>query len=266
VYLSRLWLDPRHRDTRAWLADCHKLHRTIMSAFGQAGSTAAREEFGVLYRVEADGAGPAVHVIVQSAAAPLWALESRAVLRQEGPRPLDQLEAAIVPGARFRFRLRANPTRRVHQRATQGPDLRELGYDGEWHEPGQLAHGQSTGVVRRREAEQPQWKGKRVELHREEDRLAWLARRGREQAGFSLEQVRLEPAGRDVPGTRGDPAGRIIGNSLRLDRRMTFGTCLFEGTLRVTDRDPFIEALARGIGPGKAFGCGLLSIAPAGGR
>jgi hypothetical protein len=36
---------------------------------------------------------------------------------------------------------------------------------------------------------------------------------------------------------------------------------LFEGLLRVTDKDAFLETLTHGIGPAKAFGFGLLSVA-----
>jgi CRISPR system Cascade subunit CasE len=43
---------------------------------------------------------------------------------------------------------------------------------------------------------------------------------------------------------------------------MTFGSVLFEGVLQVTDPDGFRETLATGIGSGKAYGFGLLSIAP----
>jgi CRISPR system Cascade subunit CasE len=38
---------------------------------------------------------------------------------------------------------------------------------------------------------------------------------------------------------------------------------VFEGRLRVTDAEAFRRALAAGIGSGKAFGFGLLSVAPA---
>lgn len=34
----------------------------------------------------------------------------------------------------------------------------------------------------------------------------------------------------------------------------------FEGTLKVTDRDKFRDMLEKGIGHGKAYGCGLLSV------
>jgi CRISPR system Cascade subunit CasE len=38
---------------------------------------------------------------------------------------------------------------------------------------------------------------------------------------------------------------------------------VFDGLLRVTDTDALLQTLVQGIGPGKAFGFGLLSVAPA---
>ena len=47
------------------------------------------------------------------------------------------------------------------------------------------------------------------------------------------------------------------------DQRMQFWSVLFEGTFRVGDTTELRELLLRGIGPAKAFGFGLLSLAPA---
>jgi CRISPR system Cascade subunit CasE len=43
---------------------------------------------------------------------------------------------------------------------------------------------------------------------------------------------------------------------------MTFGSVLFEGRLAITDTEQFRATLAAGIGSGKAYGFGLLSVAP----
>lgn len=267
MYLSRLTLDLRYRDARAWLGDCHKLHRAIMSGFAQAESEAARGELGVLFRVETPVAG-AARVLVQSRSAPRWALETRAVPAVDPARNLEPLTAGFVSGATYRFRLRANPTRRVHPRATQGADLRELDTSGRWRAPGEVADGERTGIVRRPEAEHDiAAVGKRVELRREEDRVAWLARRGREQDGFELLTVHIPGdadaddaagGGRDIVAARADPADHLTS----MDRKLTFATALFEGNLRITDTAAFRHAFESGIGPGKAFGCGLLSLAP----
>jgi CRISPR-associated protein Cas6/Cse3/CasE subtype I-E len=44
--------------------------------------------------------------------------------------------------------------------------------------------------------------------------------------------------------------------------QMKFRSALLEGTLAVTDAPVFAQAVASGIGSAKAFGFGLLSIAP----
>lgn len=288
MYLSRLLLRPDTPDTWRWLGDCHLLHRLVMSGFREVGDEQARKALGVLFRVEPFERGPYIRVLVQSNEVPDWSgVESPSIVRPIEPSlDLTPIEQRIQPGARFRFRLRANPSRRVHQRATMGPDDRELTVDGRWLPPDEIPPGQRTGIRRRGWAEDPRWVtvrpdgrriGKRVELRREEDRLAWLARRGREHDGFELVRVRLAP-GTDTRfgpraepfATRADPGGTITGRKPRehggsigeVDHRLTIGTALFEGELQVTDVERFRSAFRNGIGPGKAFGCGLLSLVP----
>ena len=85
---------------------------------------------------------------------------------------------------------------------------------------------------------------------------SWLSRQG-ERGGFSL----ADEACTYLPGyvfwrkpTR-DEEKEVKGARLFSVR--------FDGPLRVTDADTFRETLVRGIGPAKAFGFGLLSVAPA---
>ena len=49
----------------------------------------------------------------------------------------------------------------------------------------------------------------------------------------------------------------------RADRTvdLTFASVLFEGRIKVTDPSAFVNSLQAGIGPAKAFGFGLLSVA-----
>ena len=257
MYLSRLILDPRERDTWRWLGDCRTLHQAVMTGFGQAQSDKARAEFGVLFRLETPRHGPP-YVLVQSNVAPSWAFETRAVTA-EPPKSIDALLERVTEGVRYRFRLRANPTRRVHRRALAGADLRELTTNGAWMDPAEIPESQRTGIVRRPEPEGAKWQGKRVAIRREEERIAWLKRQG-ERCGFVLLDARLEPAGRSYTDARADIGG-VLHDRGPLDRRLTFDTCVFEGALEVTNREQLVDAVANGIGPGKAFGCGLFSIA-----
>ena len=52
--------------------------------------------------------------------------------------------------------------------------------------------------------------------------------------------------------------------TLRFDRRgrmVTLSTAVFEGSLQVDDPELLRKALVAGIGPGKGYGCGLLTLA-----
>ena len=75
----------------------------------------------------------------------------------------------------------------------------------------------------------------------------WLQRRS-ECHGFEIEPGLLR-----VEGYRQH-------HSRRGGRNIRFSTLDFTGLLRVTEPDTFMDALTQGIGPAKAFGCGLMLI------
>jgi len=83
---------------------------------------------------------------------------------------------------------------------------------------------------------------RRVEAAREQ----WLRRKG-EEGGFAVEQVDIQSEPVQV--------------CHRLDDRAVFNAVRFDGILRVTDAQAFAQTLEAGIGSGKAFGFGLLSVA-----
>lgn len=89
--------------------------------------------------------------------------------------------------------------------------------------------------------------GKRVPVAN--DQLEkWLERRA-EPAGFRVEQLTSVQAGYVYVSRNGDS-----GQNLRSVR--------YDGILKITDLACFEKTLASGIGPGKAFGFGLLSVTP----
>src|SRR5690606_15360812 len=92
-----------------------------------------------------------------------WDLDADVVTTIDPPKSLDGLLDGIKTGKLYRFRLRANPTRRVHARAAT----------------------EAGGESPRTHAEAPTAVGKRVELAREEDQVAWLRRKA-EASGFKL--------------------------------------------------------------------------------
>jgi len=99
-------------------------------------------------------------------------------------------------------------------------------------------------------------KGKRVGIYKEEDQAAWLQRKG-SQHGFRLLQIQVS---RNELVKQGEaiPAAQGRAHDLKLF------SVQFDGILQVVDAERFVQAIGAGIGSGKAFGCGLLSVARAG--
>jgi CRISPR system Cascade subunit CasE len=228
--LSRLVLNPRSRLVARDLADCQQLHRTVLSAFPDAAGGSARQRFGVLFRIEyCRGAAPVL--LIQSGENPDFSPLPSGYLAQ--PPITKDIAAAwrrIARDSVFRFRLRANPTRKIETKS--GP-----------------------GGARRN--------GRRVELKTEEEQLKWLARKSRE-SGFEILSVR---AAAEYPDVWVSAEGKVSGSRCLPDGagsrpRLTFASVLFNGKLRVTDMERFRAALERGIGSAKGYGFGLLSVAP----
>lgn len=91
--------------------------------------------------------------------------------------------------------------------------------------------------------------GKRVPVPT--DKLnEWLARHA-ETAGFEIDEKSITVR-----------QGYIYMNKSRDDKGQRLRSARYEGILEVTDPAMFKMGLIRGIGPGKAFGFGLLSVAP----
>jgi len=93
------------------------------------------------------------------------------------------------------------------------------------------------------------WIGKRVPVP-VDDLENWLIRHS-ENGGFKIRQASVLTAGYAYVNRSGE---KRQGQQLRSVR--------FEGILEVTDPEKFRQSLNSGIGPAKAFGFGLLSIAP----
>ncbi len=231
MYLSRLVLDPRSRQAGRDLGDVYQMHRTIMSAFPQVKERGgARADLAVLHRLDIDQRGANVALLVQSRAEPDWSCLPEGYLfdlDSEGQNPatksISDAMVALRKGQVLRFRLRANPTKKIDTK--------------------------SSPNGRRRN-------GRRVDLRTEPQQMDWLSRRA-DDSGF-----RLVPVGpnSDAPAVRVGASEKLRGRTS--SRLVTLAGVLFEGLLEVTDPDNLRLAIREGIGPGKAFGCGLLSVAP----
>jgi CRISPR system Cascade subunit CasE len=91
-------------------------------------------------------------------------------------------------------------------------------------------------------------RGQRHSIYDEEGQRAWLSRQG-QRGGFEVLALEITESGKQR--FRKPQGGPTI----------TIHPCLFEGRLRVTDVEAFQRTLREGLGSGKAFGLGMLSIA-----
>ncbi len=88
--------------------------------------------------------------------------------------------------------------------------------------------------------------GKTVGFFKQQDQLDWLKRQG-DRCGFKPHGVTVIPS----PNVFGKKTGA---------KPIQIKTVLYQGILQVTDSTAFLSALQQGIGRGKSYGCGLLSI------
>ncbi len=91
--------------------------------------------------------------------------------------------------------------------------------------------------------------GQRIPIVSREDLISWIQRKG-EQHGFTIDLASLKtiPRPRQAFTKKGTPG--------------THAATEFTGALTVSNRELFLEAVTQGIGSAKAFGFGLLCLAP----
>lgn len=225
VYLSELKVDARRQNWRRLFANSYDVHRWLYRAFPH------RAEGGpgrVLYRIEP--CGYHLSVLVQSELKPDWSTFIAEGIVIRGPKEFPLMTEGMPlfrQGQILRFRLLANPT-----------------------------------VCRA---------GKRYGLFKESDQVAWLERKGRDN-GFALVELPngpdwINPFGDDSPlrwEVRVVKRGYISGQKSAATKSETVKhlAVQYDGMLRVVHPEVFSEAVRKGLGAGKGFGFGLLSLAP----
>jgi CRISPR system Cascade subunit CasE len=192
-------------------------------------------EHNFLFRIDPQFGGRAV-ILVQSAIRPDWdyAFHNASHLLACRPevRPFDP---RFQPDQRLRFCLVANPVRKVSRKSL---DFAGNLFEERWH-------GKDVPVPT---ADLPRWLERRAEP-------SWSAPKNSEH-----KQPR--------PGFRLSRINEILGGYVYVNKSLDHASgrrvrsARYEGVLEVTDAESFRNTVIRGIGPGKAFGFGLLSIAP----
>ncbi len=236
MHLSQILLNPRRREAGALLSSPHRLHAAVLAAFPDP---SPRTTGRVLWRLDTDvhrtilrivsPSAPDLTHIAEQAGWPTLA-DSWAV------RPYGGVLDRIENGHGYGFKLAANP---VH--STRLPT-------GE--------RGKVYGHVTT--AQQEKW---------------LLARQ--EQLGFRIAPMdartdQIEIGDDDAAATESADGASLAlritdRRTLQFSRRetsVTLRVATYEGILEVTDRDAFVHALSFGIGRGKGYGCGLMTIAP----
>lgn len=229
LFISAIAVPPDHDFALAASGDHYEVHRALWGAGAFADPRAAR----ILFRIEHEPGQ--ITVYVQTHGAPDWArLRDRLRLDVAGPVPLRW--PPMEPGARLRFRLLTRPSIFVGKTQKMSGLFKLRGVQE------QLPRLQAHGSLKR----------KRLALWNEEDQRDWLARKAAAH-GFALETCHL--SGRTWIDTKHGAKVRGMAKPL--------SATLFDGLLTVTDPARLREAVRGGVGPQKAYGFGLLSLAKA---
>jgi len=214
---------------------------------------------GFLFRIDPQPGGRVV-ILVQSAAKPDWdyAFHNAGYLLAAPPQ-VKSFDPSFKPRQRLRFCLLVNPTRKVG--TINKAERQSLSKDELAQKQGR--HGRRVPVPSAREIED--WLRKNANQDPrpfiESKLLEWLANRGA-TSGFCLDQrsTIVQPSYQYF--NKRPVVGKEEAEALRKSQQARLRSVRYEGILQVTEPAPFRETLIHGIGPGKAFGFGLLSVAP----
>lgn len=245
LYLSRICLNPMFAPALRLAADPYQLHRKLLGTLhdhcvqrdnGRKPTIENQPKTAeLLFRVDVSDSGPTV--LVQTEVEPDWddfEVAPRALRCSIESKPYAPV---LQAGQRLAFRLLCQPSRRP---------------------AGQF--GLKLNGKRR--------SGPRRACQNDEERLDWLRRKA-QGFGAAIEAVGLTIVewrnSKPIQGKDGQPLEsheQAAKRAFSPDPQSRLGAVRFDGVLVVRDPEAFRFALQRGVGPGKAFGFGLLSIAP----
>lgn len=234
-----------------WVKQTYRVHQRIWMAFPDehrikedpfflgtwpAGSLAKprRQEGGFLFRIEPE---PPLRILVQSSARPNWdyAFQNAPHLLASAPQ-VREYEPSFNAGQTLRFRL---VMQMVKRRTVPTGKLQE-GQKAKSEHPIRCLLPTADGSGRR--APDPNFTAWKERLHLAAERSGFTV-------GAEPSQLRVHP----VTNLYMKPEGRETPNR--------FNAAMFEGLLTCTDPVLLRGAVINGIGRGKAFGMGLLSLA-----
>ncbi|MGW7719193.1 type I-E CRISPR-associated protein Cas5/CasD [Streptomyces chartreusis] len=222
--LIRIRLNLSNFDIRRNMHRPGSLHKTVMLLAPEGLGDNPRQKAGLLFRLEHATHTLPPTLLAQTRLPPDLA-RMPATYGQPETRDLTPLLAALTAGRRVRYRITANPSTRYTIKKDADPFF---------------------PIAKPRHKDVP-LDG--------DDALAWWQRKAT-RAGLDLHSAALTPMARSQhPITRE-----------RTDRPpdvFRYALTRFDGEATITDPDHLRHAVLTGIGRGKAYGAGLLSLAPA---
>lgn len=286
IYLTKMVLNPQSRKVWHDLSNPQRLHRTISNAFpkieGQEHlphheQDSPRQKYNLLHRLDFDAKEGRAILLVQSSIKPKTQNNevdgaSRSVL-SEGysieweSKSVHDKYARIKSGMRLRFRLHANPTKRIGKSDAKAADLfKESPPEARYKEThGKHEKRRRVEIIgdesKTREQKLVEWLRRKGEVRLEKDERA--RKEGRDETikmgGYIVVSASVKEG---VPNVAAALRGKVQFTKNKIDKPVTLDAITFDGILEVTDTDAFRNSLVNGIGTGKAYGFGLLSIAP----
>jgi len=247
VYLSRVQINPARRGGRKLLGSPQAMHAAVLSAFPQTGADRGR----VLWRVDTDPYKQWLYVLSEPEPDFAHIIEQAGwPTTQDGwaVRPYEPLLARLENGQRWAFRLTANPVR--SSRATEW--VKDSDGQGHFVYPTKSSDNQRS---------------KRHGHLTVDQQLDWLIAPREVYANQPPLPPRAREWGFDIPKTEIGVPDVIIHDRRterfqRQGKTVTISKATFDGALEITDVEKLRQAMVAGMGPAKAYGCGLLTLAP----
>lgn len=220
-FFSRILINPQRREARKLIASPQAMHAAVLAAFPP--DVTASAESRVLWRLDVNG--PTYTLYVQSPDEP----DIRHIQEAAGweSRPaevahLGKLLAKLDSGQEWAFRFTGNPVKSLP-----------------------VENGKRGRVVPHVTAEQ---------------QLGWLVHKAG-QWGFEIKSGQEDGTYQAAVTSRDDQRfSRTDPHQAGRRGTVALRQAQFDGVLTITDVELFKESLLKGMGKGKAYGCGLLTL------
>jgi CRISPR system Cascade subunit CasE len=246
TYLSRIRINPLRQQSRELLSNPQAMHSHVCAAIPATPDTQR-----LLWRLDTDNPHRP-QLIALTRSKPDWThlVEAAGWPAADDGGHCDiadytPLLAQLAIGREFTFRLTANPVQNMPRPPRNGDTA-------------------STEDPKTRQRRSSVRTGHRTYAHQ----LNWLLKRTAGY-GFQIPDARTDPGLPILPLDESTPAPDVriihrdrVSFNKKNRRQVVLHVATFQGRLQITDTDLLARALLNGVGPAKAYGCGLLTLAP----